>query len=156
VHLLEQSQGWKETWSEKLSNNLHPRYISEWSESKHSVRLRSDASVSRKELLNQALCASVRKAGDCGWGWALLELRALRRESSVYWEGSVAALRQDCLASFLRWRWIGIRPARALIPPVEEVWKAPRIQRAALHYMITRRETCALVGALEKYQSQKP
>ena len=39
----------------------------EWSESKRSVRLRSDASVSRRGLLNRALCASVRRARDCGW-----------------------------------------------------------------------------------------
>ena len=48
-----------------------------------------------------------------------------------------------------------MRPARASISPVEKVQKVPRIQRAALRYMVARRETCALVGALEKYQSQK-
>jgi len=68
VHPLERSQRWKETWSGKLSNNLHPGHISGWSESKHSVRLRSDASVSRRGLLNRALCASVRRARDYGWG----------------------------------------------------------------------------------------
>jgi len=156
VRPLEWSQGWKETWSGKLSNNLHPGCILGWSESECSVRLKSDASVSRRGLLNWALCASVRRARDCGWGWAPLELRALKRKSSACWEGSVAALRQDRLASFLRWRWIGIRPARASILPVGEVWKAPRIQRAALRCMVARRETCALVGAPEKYQSQKP
>ena len=56
VHPLEWSQGWKETWSGKLSNNLHPGRISGWSESKCSVRLRSDASASRRGLLNRALC----------------------------------------------------------------------------------------------------
>ena len=68
VRPLEQSQGWKEIWSEKLFNNLHPGRISEWSESKHSVRLKSNASVSRRGLLNQVLCASVRRARDWGWG----------------------------------------------------------------------------------------
>jgi len=44
-----------------------------------------------------------------------------------------------------------MRPARASIPPVEEVRKAPRIQKAALHCIVARRETYALVGAPEKY-----
>jgi len=153
---LEWSQGWKETWSGKLSNNLHPGCISGWSELKCSVRLRSDASVSRRGLLNRALYASVRRARDCGWGRAPLELWALRRKRSVCWEGSIVALRQDRLANFLRWRWIGMRPARASIPPVEEVQKVPRIQRAALRCMDARKETYVLVGAPKKYQSQKP
>jgi len=49
-----------------------------------------------------------------------------------------------------------MRPARASIPPVEEVQKVPRIQRAALRCMDARKETYVLVGAPKKYQSQKP
>jgi len=49
-----------------------------------------------------------------------------------------------------------MRPARALIPPVEEMQNAPRIQRAALRYMVAKRRTCALVGAPAKNQRQKP
>jgi len=48
-----------------------------------------------------------------------------------------------------------MRSARASVPPVEKVQKVPRIQRAALRYIVARRETCALVRAPEKYQSQK-
>jgi len=44
-----------------------------------------------------------------------------------------------------------MRPAKASIPPVGEVQKAPRIQRVALHCMVVKRETCALGGAPEKY-----
>jgi len=47
---------------------------------------------------------------------------------------------------------MGVRPARASIPPVGEVQNAPRIQRAALHCMVAKRETYALVGAPVKYQ----
>jgi len=44
---------------------------------------------------------------------------------------------------------MGIRSARASIPLVREVQNVPRIQRAALHCMVARKETCALVGATE-------
>jgi len=45
-----------------------------------------------------------------------------------------------------------MRSTKALIPLVEEVQNAPRIQRAALHCMVSRRETCVLVSTPEKYQ----
>jgi len=47
---------------------------------------------------------------------------------------------------------MGMRPARASIPPVGEVQNTPGIQRAALHCMVAKRETYALVGAPVKYQ----
>jgi len=101
---LKQSQGWKETRSEKLSNNLHSGWASEWSGSKHSIRLSKDASVSKRGLLNWMLWASVRRASDYEWGQVPFELWVLRRDISACWEGRVAALRQDHLTSFLRWR----------------------------------------------------
>jgi len=45
---------------------------------------------------------------------------------------------------------MGMRPARALIPPVGEVQNVPKIQRAALHYIAARSDIWALVGAPAK------
>ena len=59
----------------------------------------------------------------------------------------VAILKLASSASFLKCRWTGIRPARASVPPVGEVRKAPVIHRAAL--------CCILVlGAFEEPESE--
>jgi len=63
--------------------------------------------------------------------------------------------KQDHLASFLRWSWIEMRPVKASIPPVGEVWNVSKIQRAALHCIATKSDTWALVEAPAKNQSQK-
>ena len=153
---LELLQGWKEMQLGKLSNSLQPRVASVCKGLKHSVRLSREASVSRRGPFKQAHWVSFKRARDCGWGEASLECLALSRDISACWEGRVAALRQDCFTSFLKWSWMGIRPSRALISPVGEVRNVPRVQRAALHYIAAKSDTWALVGALAKNQSLKP
>jgi len=44
----------------------------------------------------------------------------------------------DLLAIFWRWNLIGIIPAIALIPSNGDVLKAPKIQMAALLYILSR------------------
>jgi len=51
---------------------------------------------------------------------------------------------------------MGMKPARASIPPVGEVRNAPRIQRAVLHCIAAKSNTWALVRALAKNYSLKP
>ena len=153
---LEQLQGWKEMWSGKLSSSLQPGVASACKGLKHFVRLSRETSVSKRGPFKWAHWVSFKRARDCGWGRAPLECLALSRDISACCEEKVAVLRQDRFTSFLRWSWIGMRPARASIPPVGEVWNALRIQRATLHYIAARSNIWALVGALAKNYSLKP
>jgi len=106
-----------------------------------------------REPFKQAHWMSFRKTSNCRWEQALFEFPAL--SISVCWERRVVVLRQDCLTSFLKWGWMEIRPARASIPLVYEVWNVLRIQRTALYCIITKSNTYALVGTLVKNQTQK-
>jgi len=51
---------------------------------------------------------------------------------------------------------MGMRPAMASMPSDGEVWKAPVIQRAALHYIFFSSVMFLTVGALLKNQSWNP
>ena len=138
---LEQLQGWKEMRSGKLSSSLQPRVVSTCKWSKHSVRLSREALVSKRGPFKRAHWVLFKRARDCGWEGAPLECLALSKDISACWKGRIAVLRQNCFTSFLRWRWIGMKPARASILPVGEVWNAPRIQRVALYCITVRSNT---------------
>ena len=63
----------------------------------------------------------------------LVNLSELRIDLIMWLVGRDDPLRRNLLYSFLRWRWIEMRPEMTSIPTVGDVQKAPDIQRDALH-----------------------
>jgi len=142
-------------WSGKLSSNLQPGVVSACRKSKHSVKLSREASVSKRRPFKWAHWVSFKRARDCRWEEVPLECLALSRDISACCKWRIAVLRQDHLTSFLRWRWMGMRPARVSIPLVDEVWNTPSIQRAVLYYIAAKCNIWTLIEVLIKNQSLK-
>jgi len=77
---LEQLQEWNEMCSEKLSSSLQPSVVSASRGLKHSVRLSSNALVSRKGPFKRVHWALFKRASDCGWERVPLEFLVLSRD----------------------------------------------------------------------------
>jgi len=74
----------------------------------------------------------------------------------MWLDSRVEILSWCLLLSFERWRWIGIKPAIVLIPKEGEVWKAAKIQRAALCCIFLSSLSGYNKEALLKYHSKNP
>jgi len=99
----------------KLSNNLQPRVASTLRELKHSVRLSSNVSVSKRGPFKWVHWALFKRASNYRWGQVSFKFLALSRDISACCEGIVAVLRQDYF------QLLEIKPAQASISLVGKI-----------------------------------
>jgi len=78
--------------SRKLSSSLQPSVASASKRLKYLVRLRRNASVSRRRPFKWAHWMLFKKESDCGWGQAPFEFLALSKDISACCKGRVAVL----------------------------------------------------------------
>ena len=149
LHLLKEwKEKWLEKWLEKESIILHPGANSGLRGSKEEKTSLNLLSISTtRPLINSHWCF-VRKSSNRQWG----VLRIFGLDSNKEWRmwlfERAWALSCNLLLCFWRWRWIGIRPAIALIPKDGDVLNAPSIQKAALLYIFLKTFRGYNTGAL--------
>lgn len=133
ISLFLQFTIWKEKWSGKLSNNWKPEDSSLWRESKEGRILLRWLLATTMELLTLSYCLEVNFSKKKQWGVEFFKCWFYIRQLIMWFAGKDAVLSYCWLLILSRWKYIGIRPAIASIPHVDEVWKALVIHMTVLY-----------------------
>ena len=131
--LMFEEHGWNENQSGKESISWFPGSNSL---SKNKKKGRSSLwllSMLIRGEFKRNLCFGVRLSRDKLCKVCPVDPSELRIDLIMWLEGSNEPLKRNLLYSFLRWRWIGMRPEIASISAVGDIQNTLDIQRAALH-----------------------